>query len=191
MTSPTAEEQLFRLASDNPNISEDARNWFVVRGASIAQVLVTGLEDSSLGSVCHWRILLILRELGLASTLPAILKAFTLALERKDAIVLPGALEALAVFHTDQAVSALALVLQEGMVDDVKHAAALLGNMGDSRAVAPLAALLKHQDSEIRGAAVRSLLKFDTLPASQALESHRQHEKDPGVLALINSKLRN
>jgi HEAT repeat protein len=191
MTSPTAKEQLFRLASDNQNISQDAWNWFLDRGASVAQILVKGLEDSNLGSVCHWRILLILRELALPSTLPAILKSFRLALERKDLIVIPGALEALAVFHTDEAVFALILVLQEGMIDDVKHAAALLGDMGDSRAIRPLEFLLKHQDPGIRRAAVQSLLKFHTLPAKQALELHRQHEKDPGLLALINSRVKN
>src|ERR1044071_4711467 len=128
------EEQLIRLASDNTSIYQDAWRWFLDQGPSIAPVLIAGLDDSDLGSVCHWRILLILREFAVPSTLPAVLKSFRRALERKDVIVLPGAIEALAVFKTEEALSALISVLQSGEIDDVKHAAALLGDVGGDRA---------------------------------------------------------
>mgnify|MGYP003693608701 CR=1 FL=1 len=68
------------------------------RSAAAAPGSAAGLDDARLGGVGHWRILLVLRELKLTSTLPAILKAFRAALARDNPIVLPGALEALAVF---------------------------------------------------------------------------------------------
>ena len=91
MTPPIPDRQLVRLASDNTVIYEEARRWYLSLGPSAAGALVEGLRDRKLGSVCHWRILLILREFALPSTLPAILEAFRAALDQKDPIVLPGA----------------------------------------------------------------------------------------------------
>ena len=132
------EHQLIRLASDNTGIYHDARQWFFDQGPSIAPILIAGLEREDLGPVAHWRILLLLREFALPSTLPAILKAFRQALEHKNFIVLPGAMEALAVFKNDEALTALISVLRSGEIDDVNHAAALLADWGDDRAAAAL-----------------------------------------------------
>jgi HEAT repeat protein len=182
------EYQLFRLASDNTSIYQSARQWFWDQGPSIAPVLVAGLDDAKLGSICHWRILLLLREFALPSTLPAVLKAFRRALERGDVIVLPGAIEALAVFKTDEALEALISVLERGEIDDVKHAAVLLADWGGDRATQALIALLDHQDAGVRKSAVKALLKVNTTPAREALERHRARETDADVLALIVTK---
>lgn len=187
MTPPNGEQQLIRLASDNSGIYQDARNWFLSQGPSIAPILVEGLENSGLGPVAHWRILLLLRELALPSTLPAILKSLRLALERKDPIVLPGAIEAVSAFPAEEAVPALASVLQSGEMDDAKHAAALLGILGGDRAVESLAAALRHPQGGVRKSAVQALLKVNTARAHEALKRHREHEKDPDVQALMNS----
>lgn len=188
MSAPDTEQQLIRLASDNRSIYQDAWRWFGEQGPSVAPALVQGLDDAGLGSVGHWRILLVLRDLALPSTLPAILKCFRLASERNDLIVLPGAMEALAVFHTPETVAALASVFQHGTVDDVKHAAALLGNMGGEAAVQSLSGLLSHKQAEVRTSAVKALLEINTASAHQALRQHRGRETDPDVLALIDSK---
>jgi HEAT repeat protein len=184
----TPEQQLFRLASDHTGIYQDARQWFFDQGPSIVPVLIDGLDKSELGSVAHWRILLLLGEFALPSTLPAILKAFRQALETKNFIVLPGAMEALAVFkNNDEALAAVISVLQSGELDDVKHAAALLGDWGSDRAAEALIDLLDHPDAGVRKSAVKALLKIDTPKAKEALKQHRDREQDPDVLALINS----
>lgn len=186
MKESNPEDQLIRLASDNLSIYQDAWNWFLSQGPRIAPNLVAGLEDDDLGSAAHWRILLLLREFALPSTLPAILKAFRRARENRNPIVLPGAMEALAVFDTDEAVSALASLLQSGDVDAAKHATALLGNMGGKRALEVLTGLLDHGKPEIRKSAVQALQRLDNAAAIAALERRRRIEKDPDVLAEIN-----
>jgi HEAT repeat protein len=189
MTPSDPEQQLIRLASDNASIYQDAWRWFLTQGPAIAPVLIAGLQDSELGSVGHWRILLVLRELALPSTLPAILNSFRRALARKDPIVLPGAMEALAAFDTEQeALSALISVLQSGEIDDIVHGAALLGNIASDRVVQPLINLLSHPQPAVRRSAVQALQKINSAPAQAALKLHRNHEKDPNVLALVSSK---
>lgn len=174
----TPEQQLIRLASDHAGTYQDARQWFFDQGPSIVPVLIEGLERSELGSVAHWRILLLLREFALPSTLPAILKAFRQALETKNFIVLPGAMEALAVFkNNDEALSAMISVLQSGELDDVKHAAALLADWGSERVVAALIDLLDHPDAGVRKSAVKALLKIDTPKVREALKQHRDREQ--------------
>ena len=168
----TPEQQLDRLASDNKGIYQSARQWFFDQGPAIAPLLVSGLDDPHLGSIAHWRILLLLREFALPSTLPAVLKAFRGALERNDVIVLPGALEALAAFKTDEALEALISVLQSGAVDDVNHAAVLLANWGGDRATQALISLLDHQDESVRKSAVKGLRKINSPLAQEALRRH-------------------
>jgi HEAT repeat protein len=180
-------DQLIRLASDSPGIYQDAWRWFVSGGASIVPILVEGLGDERLGSVAHWRILLILRELALPSTLPTILEAFHAALRQRNPIVLPGALEALAVFDDEDAMSALVSALRSGDEDIVNHAAVLIGDKGGSRAVEVLSRLLTDQSPRLRQSAVRGLSKIDTDAAIEILRKHRSSEKDPGVLALMRS----
>jgi HEAT repeat protein len=188
MTKPDPEQQLIRLASDNESIYQDAWQWFVSQGPLALSTLEQGLEDDGLGSVGHWRILLVLRQLALPSTLPAILKSFRLAQQRRDPIVLPGALEALAVIHTPEAFAALVSVLQSGTTDNVKHAAALFGQMGGVAAETALSGLLSHEQATVRKSAVEALLKINTATARQALTAHRRRETDPDILALINTK---
>jgi HEAT repeat protein len=128
------EYQLFRLASDNQAIYQAGRQWFLDQGPDIAPVLADALDNPRLGSIAHWRILLLLREFALPSTAPAVLKAFRNALERDDVIVLPGAMEALAALKTDEALEALISVLESGTAHQASHAAALLANWEDDRA---------------------------------------------------------
>jgi hypothetical protein len=182
---PLADEQLIRLASDDPRIYDDARRWFLSQGPSVAPALVKGLYDKGLGDVGHWRILLLLREFALPSTLPAVLKAFRAALADKNWIVLPGAMEALAVFDSEDALSALISALDSTDPDTVNHAAALLGNKRSKRAEDALATLLNHEDAAFRQSGARGLLKINTESALNILRQHLGKEKDPGVLKLL------
>lgn len=186
MTPTEPHDQLIRLASDAASIYDDARRWFLSGGPSVVPILVEGLDEPRLGSVAHWRILLLLRELALPSTLPAIVKAFRAALQEKNPIVLPGAMEALAVFDDDEAMSALLSVLGSGDADFVNHAAVLLGDKGGKRTIDALSVLLTDQDARARQSAVRGLLKIHTDPVREILTKHRTTEKDPGVLKILS-----
>jgi len=187
MTSPDPHEQLVRLASDYQSAYQDAWRWFLQQGPSASNILLAGLDDSSLGSECHWRILLILRELALPSTLPAILGAFHTALASDNPIVLPGAMEALAAFPTDEAIAALASIRDRGSIDSIQHSAALLGNIADDRAVRSLASYLNHPHASVRRAAIKALQKANTPLAHKEIEQHRKIEEDPAVLGLMGS----
>jgi HEAT repeat protein len=203
MTPSEIDNQLVRLASDDAGIYEDAQRWFLARRADIAPALVAGLDRRGLGSVGRWRILLLLRELALPSTLPAILQAFRSAVDEQNPIVLPGAMEALAVFDDEEAMSALMSVLASDDRDVVNHAAALIGSKagkagtaGGPRAQAAQAAqaalvaltdLLRHPDAARRQSAVRGLLLMDQDSAREVLRQHRTQERDPGVLKLLRA----
>ena len=56
-----------------------------------------------------------------------------------------------------------------------RHGAELLGRLGDSRAVAPLAALVDHPAERVRAAAIRALAGFDDPAAVQAIQSGLVH----------------
>ena len=178
-------DQLDRLASDNQGIYADAVRWFAAQGAAAAPVLVAGLDDERLGSVAHWRILLLLRQLRIPSTLPAVLEAFRKAMAKSDVIVLPGALEALAAFEDDEATSALASVLESSDLDSINHAAVLLAAKGGAVAEAALRNLLGRPEAAARRSAVRGLLKIDTDSARTLLRDHKRREQDAGVLELL------
>jgi HEAT repeat protein len=187
MRQDEASEQLGRLASDHQPMYEDARRWFLEQGEAAAAHLVEGLDDPGLGSVGHWRILLVLRELRAASTLPAILKAFRKAFDQDNPIVLPGAMEALAVFDDEAARSALISALASSDPDTVNHAAALLAQAGGRSAEQAIAGLLGRASPAFRQSAVSALLKMNTPSAREILERHRQKEQDPAVLKLFGS----
>lgn len=57
----------------------------------------------------------------------------------------------------------------------IRHGAELLGRLGDSRAVAPLAALVDHPAERVRAAAVKALAGFDDPAAAQAIQSALSH----------------
>ena len=191
MTSDQGDLQLDRLASDAASIYEDAFRWFRTQGSAAVPALLRGLDDRSLGPTGRWRILLLLRELALPSTLPAVLRTFHEALAEGDLVVLPGAMEALAAFDSDDATSALATVLDGGNPDFVNHAAALLvdraarGGRGALRGQAAIEALLAKADAGSRASAVRALLRAGTPSAIEALRRHRARETDPRVLELM------
>ncbi|MEO8335115.1 MAG: HEAT repeat domain-containing protein [bacterium] len=126
------EQRLLDLASELPQVNGTAQEWFLGRGAAIAPMLAEALNDKRLGSVAHWRILLLLRELRVESTLPAVLAA----LRSGDPIARPGAMEALAVFPGEQATEALTALLDDPDADVVRHARALLRQMVQRRAAA-------------------------------------------------------
>jgi HEAT repeat protein len=185
MTSTDPKQQLIRLASDNTTIYQDAWQYFLRQGASTADALTRGLKDNLLGSVAHWRILLILRELALPSTFPAVLASLQDALVHKDLIVLPGAIEAVAAFPAADAVSALEAVLRTADVDDVIHAIAVMGSIGGETTIAPLRALLERQETNLRKAIVRALIEMNTPAARDVLKVHRERENDPEIRAMI------
>jgi len=181
------QQMLVDLASDAPGVYEAAEAWFLQQGLAMVPALLSGLENELLGSVCHWRILLILREFAEEKTLLAILKAFERALRDGDPIVLPGAMEALAVFHAREAVDALIGLLSEDDADIVRHAAGLLGDMGDEIAVKPLLELLENEDPSIRYSASRALIRFDSTSVRKALEEHLEGEVDLEIRGLLTS----
>jgi HEAT repeat protein len=179
--------RLVDLASDAADLYEASRAWFLEQGAAAVPLLVRGLQDDRLGSVGHWRILLVLRELRRDEALPAIRAAFRRALDRRDPIVLPGAMEALARFSTPETAAELIALLGDPDADLVKHAAALLGLMGDPAAVGPLARLLEGENASIRFAAARALVQLNLPDARAALERHLPKEPDAEVRAVITS----
>jgi HEAT repeat protein len=177
------EQHLVDLASDVPVIYDMARSWFLQQGPEITGALVKGLEDDRLGSVGHWRILLLLAAFAQLETLPAILKA----LRRGDPIVQPGAMEALAAIRTTEAIDALITLLQEDNPDVVRHAAILLGNTGGVSAVEPLLHLLDSDNPSVRYSAAKALIQLDGPPVRVALQRHLENETDLEVRELIAS----
>ena len=182
---PDVFEQLVRLADHTPGIYQDAWRWFLAQGTAGVPGLVEGLDDPRLGAVCHWRILLVLRELRVASTLPAILAAYRSAVATGNVIVLPGALEALAVFDDDDAWEALTSALDLRDPDAVSHVAVLLAHKGGPRAEQAIAKLLARPDMRSRQAGVAALLRIDSDAARATLARHRAIETDPDVLKLF------
>ncbi|MCZ7572466.1 MAG: HEAT repeat domain-containing protein [Ardenticatenaceae bacterium] len=183
------EERLVDLASDTQMLYEPAYTWFVEQGPDITRALVQGLDDEYLGSVGYGRILRLLGHFAQEETLPAILKALRMGLNRHDSIVLFAAMDALATFHTPDATDALVALLQEHDPDIVKHAALLLGQTGDSSAVGPLVRLLAAESPSIRYSAVQGLVQLDDPAVRTVLQHHRQRETDPEVRELIESAL--
>ena len=57
----------------------------------------------------------------------------------------------------------------------IRHGAELLGRLRDSRAVAPLAALVEHPAERVRAAAVKALAGFDDPAAVQAIQAALSH----------------
>ncbi|MFL5589415.1 MAG: HEAT repeat domain-containing protein [Ktedonobacteraceae bacterium] len=180
------ERQLIDLASDAPGIYETARAWFVEQGPGIVPALVQALDNDRLGSVCHWRILLLLRYFAQEETLPALLRVLHRSLQERDYIVLPGAMEAIAVFHDAEAVNALIALLQESDSDIVKHAAILLGQNGDMNASKPLIDLLSSTDPFVRYSAAKALIKLGGSSNLAILKQHLDHEKNNEVRSLIS-----
>jgi HEAT repeat protein len=180
-----ARRKLVDLASDTLQVYEAARAWFVAQGPAIVTVLIEGLEDEGLGSVGHWRILLLLRHFAQASTLPAILRTLRQAASRGDPIVLPGAMEAAAVFRTREASQAMMELLQDRDPDTVKHAAMLVGGMGDREAIVRLANLLRNDSASIRYSAAKGLISAGGREVQDVLSRHIGGETDPEVRALI------
>lgn len=191
MTTDQGDRQLDRLASDAASIYEDAFRWFRAQGPAAAPTLHRGLGDRTLGSTGRWRILLLLRELALPSTLPAVMSAFREALAESNPVVLPGAMEALAAFDSDEAISALVSVLDSGNADFVNHAAVLLGDRvaaqgnGAPHAQAALADLLARPDAAARASAARGLIRAGTPSAIESLRRQRVTETDRRVLELL------
>jgi hypothetical protein len=191
VTAEQGDRQLDRLASDAASIYEDAFRWFRAQGPAAAPMLLRGLDDRTLGPTGRWRILLLLRELALPSTQPAVLVAFREALAESNPVVLPGAMEALAAFDTDEAISALISVLDCGNADFVNHAAVLLGDRvagqgnGASHAQAALAGLLARPDAASRASAARGLLRAGTPSAIESLRRQRVTETDPQALEVL------
>jgi hypothetical protein len=191
MTAEQGDAQLDRLASDAASIYEDAFRWFRAQGPAAAPLLLRGLGDRTLGPTGRWRILLLLRELALPSTLPGVLGAFREALAQRDPVVLPGAMEAVAAIDTEEAISALVEVLDCGNADFVNHAAVLLGDRvagqgsGAATAQSAIMGLLASPVAASRASAVRGLLRAGTPLAIDALRRHRATEPDPQVLELL------
>jgi len=183
-------QRLISLADDRPESYQPAYTWFVHQGPEVAGALAEALDDASLGSVCHWRILLLLGHFAQEETLPAIRNALHRALSPYDPVVLPGAMQALAALRIPAATQALIALLDENNTDIVKQAAALLGRTGDLAAVAPLLQLLGGNDPSLRYSAARGLTQLDDPSVRDALRRHLDDETDVEVRRLIESALR-
>jgi len=182
---PQIERQLLNLASDRPEVNRAAAAWFLTKGKGVAPALAAALDDVRLGAVCHWRILLVLRQLKIKSTLPAILQV----LWRNDPITRPGAMEAAAVFATDEAVDALAGLINIADRDVARHAAVLLGQTRAPRAVPHLERLLTDANPEVRSVAVRALGAVGDPAAHAVLQRHLGIETDGEVREQIRAAL--
>ncbi|MEW6732878.1 MAG: hypothetical protein AB1489_16250, partial [Acidobacteriota bacterium] len=164
------ESQLIDLASDRPELYQAAYTWFTQQGPAITSALVQGLDNEYLGSVGHWRILLLLQHFAQKETLPAILKTLQRALSRRNNVVIPAAMEAITVFHTPVVTNTLIDLLQDNDLDIVKQAAVLLGKTDDLNAIEPLLNLLGSNDPTIRYRAVRGLSQLNYPLAQEALK---------------------
>lgn len=185
MTPDDVREQLFRLAEHERVIYQDAWQWFLAQGPAVAPAVAEGLGDPGLGNVAHWRILLVLRDLRVPSTLPAILAAYRAAVAQHNVIVLPGALEALAAFDDEEAWAALTSALDLRDPDHVSHAAVLLAHKGGLRAEEAIARLLARADMRARQAGVAALSRMNSESARAILARHRAIETDPDVLKVF------
>jgi HEAT repeat protein len=179
--------RLVDLAADRPQIYEAAQDWFIQQGEEVIPVLVQGLEEEYLGAVCHGRILRLLEHFAREETIPAIIRALHTALQRRNHIVIPAAMEALAAFHTPEAVQTLIDLTRERNPDIVKQAAALLGRTGEAQALESLVALLGSNNPFIRYSAARALTKLDFPAARQALAQHLETETDEEIQELLYS----
>jgi len=188
MATLTPEEmrsRLVELASDLPSLQEKAEAWLLEHAPSTVPALVAALDDDGLGSVGQWRVLLLLRQLRLPETLPAVRAALRRARQGRDPIVLPGAMEALAAFRSPEAVADMAALLGSDDPDVVRHAAVLLGGMGDPTSAGPLSRLLESDVAGAPYAAAQGLLRLGTPEARAALARHLAGRPDESVRRLI------
>jgi HEAT repeat protein len=184
-TNESLDHDLLELANDSPGIWEAAGARLMEKGAAALPILKRGLNDDRLGSVAHWRMLLVLRKLAREESIPLIRTVLRRALTRRDSSVINGAMEALAAFRTPEAVDELVALLDHADPDLVKHAAVLAGLAGGLRAAEPLLRLLRSQEASIRYAAARGLVQVDDPGVRTALELHLQNETDPEVRDLL------
>ena len=185
---PDIRHQLMRLADHTPSTYQSAWRWCLAQGPPIAPALAEALRDEGLGNVAHGRILLVLRDLRVPSTLPAVLSAYRTAVSTRNVIVLPNALEALSAFDEEEARTALESALQIDDMDAVSHAAVLLAHKGGPRAEQAIAGLLARPEMRARQAGVHALLRIDSDRAREILARHRAQERDPEVLKLFPSQ---
>ena len=179
------ERQIFDLASDIPVLNEQARQWFLSQGPDIVDILMNALEDRRLGSVGHWRILLLLRSSPQARILPAVLKV----LGNDDTITRPAAMEVLAAIKTPPAVDALIELLGHANTDVVKYASVLLGHTGDKRSISPLVSLLNSPDPSIRYGAISGLIGLKRSEIRSILVEHLKKEINLENQRLIETAL--
>jgi HEAT repeat protein len=84
--------------------------------------------------------------------------------------------------RTPDAFPLLLPLLERGSASQARHAAAILGRLGDARAVPALAAALTQDDDSVRAEALRALVKFDQPAARAALLDGLKH---PGASTRI------
>lgn len=77
--------------------------------------------------------------------------------------------------RTPEAFPLLLPLLERGSASQARHAAAILGRLGDARAVPALAAALASHDDSVRAEALRALAKFDQPVARAALLEGLKH----------------
>jgi HEAT repeat protein len=80
-----------------------------------------------------------------------------------------------ALARTPDAYPMIVPLLGRSAVHQVRHAAALLGRLGNPRSVGPLTQALRHADAGVRGEAARSLARFDDSAARAALTEALAH----------------
>lgn len=77
--------------------------------------------------------------------------------------------------RTPDAYPLIVPLLNRPAVHQVRHAAALLGRLGDPRSIGPLAEALRHADEAVRREAARALARFDDPAARAALTEALAH----------------
>jgi hypothetical protein len=77
--------------------------------------------------------------------------------------------------RTPEAFPLLLPLLERGTPSQARHAAAILGRLGDARALSALAAALGQDDDSVRAEAVRALVRFDQPAARAALLEGLKH----------------
>lgn len=182
--------ELLELASDAPGAWQEAAARLCERGVDALPLLERGLHDDRLGSTAHWRILLVLSELGREESLAMVRAALRRALARGDWAVITGAMEALAALRSPEAVDELLPLLAHDDPDVAKYAAVLAGKTGNRRAAEPLLRLLQSTNVSLRYAAATGLAELADPTTRAALERHLAGEQDAEVRQRLLEALR-
>ena len=187
--SDAVRRQIVRLCSDAAELQQAARIALRQYGPEAIPPLEAALDDPSLGSAGHWRILRLLSSLPDHDNSAAAIACLRRGLDRRDPILIRAALEALG--ESDAPVAAKALVEMTGHAnqDWAIQAILALSHHRTPEAVNCLTGLLSHADESFRWSAVKALARDVPESIRSLLEQHARSEQNPEIRQLIHDTL--